>query len=117
MYFYCIGNKQQYLIKRNFYYIGNRDLQSEKINFYYTGNRDIGLKNLMSLLLFGLKNGLLQIMDCSDIVAATVLQMWKFIEYRYRNKALYDFRQECLSENFTEIVIRKNRQLVSITHD
>ena len=52
-----------------------------------------------------------------DIVAATVLQMWKFIEYRYRNKALYDFRQECLSENFTEIVIRKNRQLVSITHD
>ena len=74
MYFYCVGNKRSYFIKRNFYYIGNRELQLKKSKFYYTGNRDIGCKNLMSLLLFGLKNDLLQIMSCGDIVAATVLE-------------------------------------------
>lgn len=49
-------------------------MQFKKSKFYYTGNRDIGCKNLMSLLLFGLKNDLLQIMSCGDIVAATVLE-------------------------------------------
>jgi hypothetical protein len=55
----------------------------------------------------------LQFKKLGDIVAATVLQMLKFTEYRHRNyeKALYDFRQKRLSENFTQNVIRKNRQL------
>jgi len=51
----------------------------------------------------------LQFKKLGDIVAATVLQMLKFTEYRHRNyeKALYDFRQKRLSENFTQNVIRK----------
>jgi len=48
----------------------------------------------------------LQFEKLDDIVAATVWRMLKLTKYRYRNydKALYDFRQERLSENFTENV-------------
>lgn len=38
----------------------------------------------MSLLLFGLKNDLLQIMSCGDIVAATVLENTGIVMKRFK---------------------------------